>query len=135
MDYTVIAERRSDARFGGAVLGSVSATLRPGCMVALIDLSAGGALVEARRPLRPGARVQLQFHRGPRRLAIAGEVLRCAVWALDADGGIVYRGALQFDARCEALWETETLADGRDGDPASAGPRAETDRGLGPGGR
>ena len=107
MDLAVTAERRADARFGGEVVGNAQATLRPGCTVTLVDLSAGGALVEAGRPLRPGARVHLQFRRGARRFTLMAHVLRCAVWALDRDAGVRYRGALQFEHRCERLWEPE----------------------------
>lgn len=108
MDLTLTSERRTDTRFGREVLGSIHATVRPGCAVRLIDLSAGGALVEANRPLAPGGRVHLQFDRGARRFNVGAHVLRCAVWALDADAGIVYRGALKFEQRCDGLWEAHT---------------------------
>lgn len=107
MDQSSI-ERRADARFPPLVFGASQATLRPGCIVALIDLSAGGALVQAGRPLRPGARVHLQMAAGDRTLALGARILRCAVWALDPDEGATYRGALQFEQRCESLWECET---------------------------
>jgi PilZ domain len=108
VDFGFTQERRSDARFGGAVLGSAHATLRPGYAVTLIDLSSGGALVQAARPLRPGTRAQLQFERGARRFALAAHVLRCAVWAIDADAGVLYRGAVRFENRCDTLWEANT---------------------------
>ena len=108
MDVALTRERRTDARFGADVIGGARATLRPACTVVLIDLSAGGALVQSTRPLRPGARVHVQLQRGPRQFALAAHVLRCAVWALDADAGVTYRGALQFEHRCEAIWEPET---------------------------
>ena len=111
MEFPVVEDRRLDARFGGEVLGSARATVRPGCTVTLIDLSAGGALVQAGRPLRPGARVHLQFHRGSRRLTLAAHVQRCAVWALDADRGVTYRAALQFEHRCHAVWDAERRTD------------------------
>ena len=95
-------ERRTDARFRGDVLAEARATVRPGCLVTLVDLSCGGALVEASRPLRPGARVHLQLHRGAQQFAIAAHVLRCAVSSVDGDG-ILYRGALRFEHRCEVV--------------------------------
>ena len=100
MDRSV-ADRREDARFQHAWLRAVRATLRPGCVVALIDVSAGGALVQAGRPLRPGARVHLQLTTQSRSLAVAAHVLRCAVWALDPHAGVTYQGALVFEHRCE----------------------------------
>jgi hypothetical protein len=93
-------ERRVDARFRQAALAPTRATLRPGCDVTVIDLSAGGALVQARRPLRPGARVHLQLATLGRMFALSAHVLRCAVWSLDGEDGVIYRGALQFEHRC-----------------------------------
>lgn len=110
MDLALTEDRRTDARFGTDVLGSARATLRPGCLVRIVDLSAGGALVEAGRPLRPGAYVHLQFDRGARRFTLGAQVLRCAVSALDSDAGVMYRGALKFDRRCETLWEPDATA-------------------------
>jgi hypothetical protein len=124
VDCALNQERRADARFGGDVLLGARGTLRPGCTVTLIDLSAGGALVEAGRPLRPGGRVHLQFHRGTRRFTTAAKVLRCAVWALDAEAGVMYRGALEFENRCESLWEPEP----RTGHHAAEAPRRRSTR-------
>ena len=76
-------------------------TLRPGCPVVLVDLSTGGALVQGDRPLRPGARVHLQLVTEVRTFVLAARVLRCAVWSLDPHDGVIYRGALKFEERCE----------------------------------
>jgi hypothetical protein len=102
-----LTDRRIDARFPPR-RGATRATLRPGCIVFLVDLSAGGALVEASRPLRPGARVHLQLITGTRTFALAARVLRCAVWSLEPYNGVTYRGALEFEERCEVFWETAT---------------------------
>ena len=116
MDQPVV-DRRVDARFPAAsIVGP--ATLRPGCTVAVIDWSAGGALVQASRPLRPGARVHLQVVLQRRTLGLSAHVLRCAVWALDCQEGVIYRGALKFEARCEVFWE---LADQRRTHPSPRG--------------
>jgi PilZ domain len=106
----VQAERRLDARFRGDVLAGARATVRPGCTVTLVDLSQGGALVEAARPLRPGGRVHLQLHRGARQFLVAAHIVRCAVFALGGDEGVVYRGAMRFEERCEELWEEAPAA-------------------------
>jgi len=105
-----LTERRVDARFPPARRGEPRATLRPGCPVRLVDLSAGGALLEASRPLRPGARVHLQIVTAARTFALAARVLRCAVWSLDPYEGVTYRGALAFEERCELFWEAEAPA-------------------------
>lgn len=107
MEHSLI-ERRRDARFGDASVVGVRATLRPGCLVSVVDLSAGGALVEAPRPLRPGARVHLQVATARRTFAVAAHILRCAVWAVDPHHGVRYRGALRFDQPFDLLREPTT---------------------------
>lgn len=99
-------ERRRDGR--RAVSETAQATLRPGCEVSLIDVSRGGALVQAHRPLRPGARVHVRFITGGRTFALAAHVLRCMVWSIDADEGVVYRGALQFEHPCLGFREADS---------------------------
>ena len=103
-----LTERRIDARFAVPHGSITRATLRPGCAVHVVDLSAHGALVQAGRPLRPGARVHFQLVTTERTFALVARVLRCAVWTLDAEQGATYRGALQFDERCEFSGEYET---------------------------
>lgn len=103
-------DRRREARFRHLWLHSVRATLRPGCLVALVELSSGGALVQGRRPLRPGARVHVQLVTEARSMAVAAHVLRCAVWALDPHAGVTYEAALKFEVRCEWAREGESRA-------------------------
>jgi len=74
----------------------------------VVDVSAGGALVQAERPLRPGARVHVQIVTKLRVFALIARVLRCEVWMLDSSQGVTYRGALQFEERCDLPWEAET---------------------------
>lgn len=103
-------ERRQYVRLGPATLPEVRATVRPGCIVTLVDVSAGGALLQGARPLRPGARVQLQVPAGARTVALFALVLRSVVWALSSDEGVTYRGALQFEMRSDWLREAVTRA-------------------------
>jgi hypothetical protein len=71
--------------------------LRPGRDAVLVDLGAGGALIEGAARLHPGSTVVLQLI-GPRRSAfLTGTVVRCQVSALDRDAGVRYRGAINFD--------------------------------------
>ena len=107
MDQPVV-DRRVDARFGERLIAGTQAILRPGYLVTLIDLSAGGALIQGPRPLRPGARVHLQLVTSGRTIGLAAHVLRCAVASLDSREGVQYRGALKFDRRCDSLWEART---------------------------
>ena len=85
-----LKDRRRDPRYWWSPEDITQATLRPGCVVHVVDLSAGGALVQAATPLRPGAR--LHFHLVVRRQPF----------------GLIYRGALQFEQRFE-MRETATL--------------------------
>lgn len=96
MEQQVI-DRRHNPRFAASVHGGVRATLRPGCVVLLVDISAGGTLVEAPRPLRPGASVHLRVTTAGRAIAVTAHVLRCMVWSIDPLEGVRYRGALKFD--------------------------------------
>ncbi len=70
--------------------------LRPGQDVTLVDVSAGGALIETERRLLPGSRVDLHLCGAARSVTIRGRVLRCAVASLGATA-IAYRGAVEFE--------------------------------------
>jgi hypothetical protein len=62
----------------------------------VVDVSEGGALIEAHHPLRPGAGVEVQFERSNQRLRLLGTVVRCGVSALDPHRGPTYRAAVSF---------------------------------------
>ena len=115
-----IEDRRLEGRFAPPVRAHVRATLRPGCVVVLVDVSGSGALVEAPRPLRPGARVHLQVLTSSRRHAVAAQVLPCMVWSLDPQNGAIYRGALRFDHHVDWGWAEPTRR--VQGMPEHAGP-------------
>jgi PilZ domain len=89
-------ERRGAARRRAAHLGfATPAVLRPGVTVAVIELSAGGALVESAAPVRPGACTELGLDAfDGRRYAVPARVVRCWVSAL---GPLRYRCAVRFD--------------------------------------
>ena len=102
-----LTDRRADARFPPSAREPTRATLRPGCSVMLVNLSAGGALLEAARPFRPGARVHLQLITTRETTMLAAQVLRCVVWSLDQVVGATYRGAIKFEQRCESVLEMD----------------------------
>jgi hypothetical protein len=74
----------------------VSARVRPGHRARLIDVSAGGALIETSHRLLPGTSVELQVETGTDRASLRGRVLRCAVVRLRPTW-VCYRGAIAFD--------------------------------------
>jgi hypothetical protein len=76
--------------------GIVRARVRPGHVVALIDVSAGGALVETDHRLLPGTCVELHVERENRSASMRGRVVRCAV-ARVRPAAVSYRGAIAFD--------------------------------------
>lgn len=69
--------------------------LGPGQAARLVDLSAGGALLEMRARLVPGATVELRVASPGHRWSLPAAVRRCAVWRLETTG-VTYRGAVAF---------------------------------------
>ncbi len=115
-----MSERRQARRSGA---GGWAARVRPGHRVHVVDLSTGGALLEAPRPLRPGADVEVQFERSDRRVRVSGTVVRCGVSALDPDRGPTYRAAICFTDTFEWAREVATHGGYRVPDLREHGPR------------
>ncbi|PYR24339.1 MAG: hypothetical protein DMF92_22880 [Acidobacteria bacterium] len=76
--------------------GIVAARVRPGYVVSVIDVSAGGTLIESAHRLLPGTSVELQFETAHHRVGVRGRVLRCAIVALRSSA-VCYRGAVVFE--------------------------------------
>lgn len=76
--------------------GIVSARVRPGREASLLDVSAGGALVETTYRLLPGSPIELHVATNERRASVRGGVLRSAVVGVRATG-MCYRSAIRFD--------------------------------------
>ena len=106
-----VEERRAEPRLAATALEIERATLRPGCLVAGLDLSANGAQVQSERPLRPGSRVHVRLAARHWTVAVAADVVRCSVWIVQADA-VIYRGALRFEEAWTALWEEQAVAAG-----------------------
>jgi len=75
--------------------------VRPGQDVEVVDLGAGGALLEGTTRLMPGMHVVLLLRSDERSVAVDCRVTRCEVVALDGDSTIRYRGAVRFNTPCE----------------------------------
>jgi len=97
-----LLERRRARRYAAHEdHGIVFARVRPGCDVDVVDASAGGALVEGRRRLLPGAPVELHLQCVGRPAEIVrGLIIRCSVARLREDA-IWYQVAIAFERR---LW-------------------------------
>jgi ABC-type iron transport system FetAB ATPase subunit len=74
----------------------VTARVRPGRQVSVIDLSASGALIETSHRLLPGTSVELHVEGTDRSATVRGRVLRCAVSQVRSSS-VSYRGAIAFD--------------------------------------
>ena len=89
--------------------GIVSARVRPGHEVTLLDVSAGGALVETQHRLLPGRSVELYLDTPHHRLAVRGRILRCNVARL-CPASVWYQGAIAFDRKLS--WHTDEESSG-----------------------
>ena len=76
--------------------GMDRARLRPGRTAHVVDLSAGGALIETDWRLLPGMRVEIQVGEPVPLFRVSGRILRCHVALLGRER-IRYRGALMFE--------------------------------------
>jgi hypothetical protein len=76
--------------------GILGARIRPGYDVVLVDVSAGGALIDSLHRLLPGSAIELRLAARQGRTSIRGRVLRCAVARLRLDC-VWYRGAIGFE--------------------------------------
>ncbi len=100
----VVDRRREHRTSGGGSRWRVTAVLRPGQPITILNISSRAALVESAARLRPGARTEVQLAGGHARASIGvpavalakvgGRLDRCYVAALEP---IRYRGVLLFD--------------------------------------
>jgi hypothetical protein len=98
-------DRRRAPRWPSAEQHGIGcARARPGREVRVIDVSAGGALIETAHRLLPGSAIELLLATSHRQTSIRGRVLRCRVARLDAST-VWYRGAIGFDG--PLLWYDE----------------------------
>lgn len=107
----VETERRRYPR--GAPHGNDRARLRPGGDVRLLDVSAGGALVEGDSRMAPGASVELRLPPAASAVPVVrARVIRCSVSALIGAESVRYAAALEFNHIVE--WLPHLLWRGRD---------------------
>jgi hypothetical protein len=97
--------------------GVVSTRVRPGHRAKVIDISAGGALIETTHRLLPGTSVELHVETREHQTNVRGRVLRCAI-VLVRPSWVCYRGAIGFERHLP--W----LAADDSGAPACAASRS-----------
>jgi PilZ domain len=86
--------------------GIVEVRVRPGHRARVVDVSAGGMLVETNHRLLPGSRVELHVESQNRRTTVRGQVLRCTVVRVRPTF-VCYRGAIGFDRQLPWLADDE----------------------------
>jgi hypothetical protein len=77
--------------------GIVQTRVRPGHAATLIDVSAGGALIETVRRILPDTFAEVYMETPFRNVSVRGRVLRCAVVSVRPTT-MLYRAAIQFDS-------------------------------------
>jgi hypothetical protein len=98
----------------------VAIRVRPGHVANIVDVSAGGALIETHHRLLPGHVVELHVERLNDHARVRGRVLRCAVEKV-RPASVCYRGAIAFERQLS--WLVEPVESPvRRGDPRSALP-------------
>ena len=99
MESTVMnegADRRRVSRHAGPEQHGIDAMhVRPRHEATVINIGAGGALIETEHRLLPGANVHLILERRQYRASIRGRVLRASVTRVHPT--ICFRGAIEFD--------------------------------------
>jgi len=96
MTYLTADRRNNRRRRQPHEHGIVRARVRPGHVATIVDVSAGGALVETEHRLLPGSNVEIQLEGESRSAKLRGRVIRCAVVRVRPEA-ISYRGAIAFD--------------------------------------
>jgi hypothetical protein len=92
----VVERRRARRRRTVREHGIDSVRVRRGVPVVVVDVSAGGVLVETSHRLPPGMPLEIHLERKTGISTVRGRVLRCGVVRLTASS-VCYRGAIGFD--------------------------------------
>jgi hypothetical protein len=78
-------------------VGALTLTLRTGATVEVIDISAGGALVETSVRLEPGTNLAIRAFATRTGVVRRAVVIHCRVWSLYIRSGIRFRAGLRFE--------------------------------------
>jgi hypothetical protein len=91
-----LPDRRTHPRRGVGEHQIVSARVRPGHGVTVVDISDGGALIDISKRLLPGTMVDLQLGTPQLQTRVRGRVLRCVVIEVRSSF-MSYRAAIVFE--------------------------------------
>src|SRR6478735_7262071 len=97
-------DRRAHVRRSSTMLGVSSVRIPRRPAVSIVDLSAGGALLELPFAMPPESRFPMELHTSAEHIEVPFQLLRCYVAKLN--GGVVYRAAGAF----EHLVDLDSLA-------------------------
>ena len=109
MKSPIVERRRTRRRRAVREHGIESARVRRGVHVTVVDVSAGGVLVETHHRLLPGMPLDIHLERNKGISTMRGRVLRCGVVRL-TPSSVWYRGAIRFDRYLP--WLTDDLEAG-----------------------
>ena len=116
---TVATERRAGTRVLPQQMSWPGvARLRPGQDVLIVNLSAGGTLVESSNLLKPGARAELHFRR-PAHSVVRGRIARCRVIGIEP---MMYEAAITFDESLAGLGGEHRSGEGSSSEGLSRHP-------------
>jgi hypothetical protein len=90
-------ERRREARWRPEDVAVGRVRIRAGTEAALIDCSSTGVLISTSMRLLPGRRCVLAWPHAPGTPSAGGAIVRSSVGRLDAQTGVHYHAAVQFD--------------------------------------
>ncbi|HEU4938609.1 MAG TPA: PilZ domain-containing protein [Vicinamibacterales bacterium] len=126
-------DRRADRRRRDDELGWIRRARLNGHSVSIVDLSAGGALIDSPAPLRPDSVLTLEIAGRGFDEAIQFRVVRCHIGSLQP-GKPIYRGACEFSRRIDLPTaepaRARVLYPGRFGGPELAIPREPSSHSL-----
>ena len=100
----IVERRRARRRRTVPEHGVESARVRRGVQLTVVDVSAGGVLIETSQRLLPGMPLEIHLERNKGISTMRGRVLRCGVVRLTAHS-VSYRSAIGFDQHLPWLIE------------------------------
>ena len=97
MSPASLVDRRLGRRSSDPIEHGIQrARIKFGEPAAVVNASAGGALIDTHHRLLPGTAVELHLENSEHHICVRGRVVRCAVVQVRA-ASVLYRGGIAFD--------------------------------------